>query len=267
MKQQIIATIRANLIFYRRNLLLLGLGIALLFFYSLSMISTLLFTSTSIRFDTVKQTFLGLNGMASTFTALLGLLTLYYHINNRSMKMILTKPCRPETWLLGTFLSTLLFSSFLYEIIFVIAFIIFSFYGYSFAQGLLYISVYYFISGLNIFAILTLLTVIMHPVIAAIVSLFFQETTFYGLLALVMSGLKLTPDNKMLLFLKYTIYSIYLVLPQYDPFHDEIREVFETFRVTGADVVYLGYTLLYTIVLSSFCFFLTSYLLKKKRLI
>ena len=267
MKQQLIATIKTNLLFYRRNGVLIGVGLFLLFFYGLSMLPFVFFTSSTQRFEIVKRTFINLNDFIIVFTGLLGLLTLSYHRSNRCLKMIFTKPCLPETWLLGTFISAMVFSLILYGIIFLIAFLSFPLFGVSFTQGLLYLSFYHFLIGLNVYAILTFLTIIMHPILAAIVALLMNEGTFYGLLTLVMGGLKASPDNRLLVFLKYIFYSIYFVVPQYSPFKADLQEVYETFRVTSPDLTYLFYALIYTLIFSSFCFFLTTYVLKKKRLI
>src|SRR2546429_1744369 len=112
--------IRVNLKFYLRNRLLTVLALALIFMTGLFAIPSLLVITTGQKLAVVKQIVTQLSFFGTTFTALLGLLTVSHHLHNRSLKMVITKPCPLEVWLLAHFLSAGLVAAGLYTAVFLI---------------------------------------------------------------------------------------------------------------------------------------------------
>jgi len=125
-----------------------------------------------------------------------------------------------------------------------------------------------------IYSWLTLLTAILHPVLAAILALVFQEGLFYFILLMVMSGLKAVETfggavrPVLAVFLKALLFCVklvYLVLPSYSPAADRLETFTGNWRIVPGNGAAFGWIALYAACFSvaSFCF--TSLILHKRR--
>jgi hypothetical protein len=267
MLRQIKATISANFIFYRRNRILLIVGLFILAYCGFTLLPSFVYTSPNRKFVLLQYIFVRLEYYTVYFIGALGILTFYYYKSNRCLKMVFTKPCLPETWLLATFISTTLFSLLLYLIIFLFAFLIFPYLGFPFEWGLVYLSCYYFLISINIFAIFTFLSILIHPVVAGIIIFVSTSSYLYYFLFWSMLGLKISPNRTWLTVIERILFYAYLIVPRFDPYKENMKQVFDSFYVNPNDVTYLSYTFIYTLVLTSLFYFLSIYCLKKKRLI
>lgn len=268
MNKHLIANIKTNLKFYRRNKLLILIAIFFLFIWGMAFIPSLIFISAGQKFKII-QSFLQQSGwFINIFIAALGMLTIFHHMNSRSYKMVITKPCSPEIWLLSNFISAMLVAASLYLLVFLSSLIMFLVWHIPLQWGLLYIILDGFFRSVISFSILTFLTVVVHPFIAVLVISLINEGTFYWLIVLVSAGLKTATklSAKIILYIgKYFLYVIYMLLPSFTPFSDETHKIYSGLKIIPSDLKYLGLTFLYTTLISLLFYFLADYSLKSKR--
>jgi len=265
MFQQIIANIQTNLIFYRRNRLLVAASVFIVLMLGLTTLPSLFFMSSSKHLDQVRTIVQQIHSFAFVLTAGLGLLLVSQHIRDRSVKMVFTKPCLPETWLLSSFLSAAIVAFVLYAGAFIIAVILSALWGIPFPSGIIYISLNEYFQTLSLMAYVTFLSVIFHPVLAALFILLFQEQTFYYMKMLLASGIKATGEQPFLKLLKLLVDVVYMVLPTFNPYADKTHQIYSTLRGSDANWDYLFPAIAYALTVTALYYFLTVLVLKKKR--
>jgi len=84
--EQLGATFRTNLRFFRRNRLLLALGLLLLVVTGISAVFSLLAGSGTSHFDLLRSTVSELNEFVIIFAGGLGLFLVSSHLRNRNLK-------------------------------------------------------------------------------------------------------------------------------------------------------------------------------------
>jgi len=265
MFQQIIANIETNLIFYRRNRLLVAAAVFIVLMLGITTLPSLFFMSSTKHLDQVRMIVQEIHGFAFVLTAGLGLLLVSQHIRDRSIKMVFTKPCLPETWLLSSFLSAAIVAFVLYAGAFIIAVILSAIWGIPFPSGIIYISINEFFQTLSLMSCVTFLSVIFHPVLAALFIFLFQEQTFYFLKMLLASGVKTAGENSFLKLLKFFVDVVYMVLPTFNPYAEKTHQIYTTLRGSDANWDYLFPAIAYALTVSALFYFLTVLVLKKKR--
>jgi len=265
MFQQIIANIEANLIFYRRNRLLVAAAIFIVLMLGITTLPSLFFMSSSKHLDQVRSIVQEIHGFAFVLTAGLGLLLVSQHIRDRSIKMVFTKPCPPEIWILSSFLSAAIVAFVLYAGAFLIAAVLSSLWGIPFPSGIIYISMNEYFQTLSLMAYVTFLSVILHPVLAALFILLFQEQTFYFIKMLLASGVKAEGERPFLKLLKLLVDAVYMVLPTFNPYAEQTHQVYSTLRGSDANWDYLYPAVAYALTVTALFYFLTVLVLKKKR--
>ncbi len=270
MFQQIIANIETNLIFYRRNRLVVAAAVFIVLMLGITTLPSLFFMSSSRHLDQVRTIVRNIHGFAFVLTAGLGLLLVSQHIRDRSVKMIFTKPCLPETWLLSSFLSAAIVAFALYAGAFSIAVLLSALWGIPFPSGIIYISINEFFQTLSLMAYVTFLSVIFHPVLAALFILLFQEQTFFFIKMLLAGGIKAAGENAGLPFLKLLklfVDAMYMLLPTFNPYADKTHQIYSTLRGSDANWDYLYPAVAYALTVTALYYFLTVLALKKKRYI
>jgi hypothetical protein len=268
MFQQIIANIETNLIFYRRNRLLVAATIFIVLMLGITTLPSLFFMSSSKHLDQVRTIVQNIHAFAFVLTAGLGLLLVSQHLKDRSVKMVFTKPCLPETWLLSSFLSAAIVAFVLYAGAFIIAVILAAIWGIPFPSGIIYMSLNEYFQTISLMAYVTFLSVIFHPVLAALFVVLFQEQTFYYMKMILASGVKAAGEKAILPFvklLKLFVDAAYMVLPTFNPYADKTHQVYSTLRGSDANWDYLYPSIAYALTVSALFYFLTVLVLKKKR--
>jgi hypothetical protein len=265
---QLMNNLRINFKFYRRNRLLLVVVILMVVVLGLSAIPALFFLTKTKYLVIIKMIFSQFSTFTTIITATLGLLFISHHIGNRTTKMVFTKPCPPEIWLLSGLLSASFVSLILYACIFSICSIFFFVWDVPFQLGIFYITINDFLQAIIILSYITFLTILFHPVIAVLIVLIFQEGTFYYFKLLLMSGIKTAGEGSLSLslkFAKWIVDTIYMVIPTYEPFSEKMSSVYSSLRISMDDWKYLFLAFAYVVVVSSFLYLLSLYFLKKKR--
>jgi hypothetical protein len=268
MKEQVLANISTNLIFYRRNRLLLAASIFILLALALTLVPAMFFLSSTKRLEQVTMIFKQINFFATVVTAGAGMLFVSQHLKDRSVKMVFTKPCLPETWLLSSYLSAALLATVLYAGSFVLASLLAAAWSIPFSTGMVFVSVKGLLLALALMAYVTFLSVIVHPVLAFMFVILFQDGLFYWFKILLASGIKAAGENAvfpLLKPLKALVDIVYMVLPTFNPFAGKTELVSENLRGSDADWLYLLLIAAYALALSALFYFLTVIVLRKKR--
>jgi hypothetical protein len=270
MIRQLLACVKVNYIFYRRNSLLVVVALLLVGGLILMALPSVFLEGAAKKFDAVRKILESLNTFLYLFTALIALVTVFQHLRDRSLKMVITKPCPISVWMLANFAGALLLMAALYTIVYLVAGILFWAWHVPFQSGLVYEWLYAVCRAAILFSYLTLLTTLVHPVIAGMIAVFLREGTFYYTYLLV-AGIYPHVDHPMLKTvlraLKPALYAGYMVAPIYSPYEKEAQAVASSLRIQPGDLAGLGYTVLYTFVFAAFCYALSTILLQRRRLI
>jgi len=262
------ANIETNLIFYRRNRLMVAASIMIVAIMSITSIPALLFTSKSQHLELIKTVMMLVTGFATVVTAGLGLMLVSQHIRDRSIKMVFTKPCLPEVWLLSSFLSAGLVAAVLYALALLVTSILGAIWGIPFQTGVVYILLNGFFQAMSLMAFATFLSVIFHPVIALFILLVLQEGLLYWLKVMLVGGIKSAGENgyvPLLKVIKVIVDALYMLWPTFSPYESKMGQLSSTLRGTDADWMYLALAIVYAVVVTAMFFFMTGYVLKKKR--
>lgn len=263
--EQLLANVDTNLKFFRRNKILLGATLLYLAITGLSLIPGFIFGSLSKHFEILKHLNDSLASTVTVFTALMGLLYLASHFRNRNVKMVFTKPCSPEIWLAALVIAAAAVSLALNLLVVVISAALFAIWGIPFQSGLIFVTIANYLSGLVIFAFVVFLATSMPPVLAVIVALVANESSFYFLRTIVAAGLR-EGGGVALTMLDKVLYVVYMVVPSYSLFEHRNEGVFQTWRVQAHDWLPLLYTTLYTCAIVTLFYLLALVVLKRKSL-
>jgi len=266
---QIWANVSTNFKFFRRNRLLLVIMIIMVAVLLLSTMPSFFYLSKTRHLYLIQRVLSQLDGYAMVISAAIGLLLITHHIRNRSLKMVFTKPCLPETWLLSAFVSTIIVAAALYLLILLITSVLFFVWDIPYQWGVVYIVMNEFLKTLITLAYISLLGVIMHPAVVVLFILFFSDNTFLFLKMILASGIKESKGLTVALLkaLKFGADAIYMILPSFNPYYDEKAKVYGSLRLTDANWKYLLFTLCYAAAVTMLCYLLSTYFIKKKRLL
>lgn len=269
MGQQLLANLRVNLVFFRRNNVLLVMALLIVVVSGLGFIPSLIFETSTVKFTLIKSIFGSLDGMATIIAAVLGMLTVSHHLRSRCLKMVVTKPCTPDAWLLSVFLAGIAVTGVFYLVIFLVAGALFLVWGVPFQWGLPFLAVAGFLNAVILFAYLSMLTVLLHPVLAVLVTLFFHDATFRQLITMAQAGaMNASGGYKTFLdVLAGALSVVYVIMPSFGLFSNRMRDVHESYRVSGSAVQHLSLTFAYTALLAVLCYLVGAWALRRKRLI
>jgi hypothetical protein len=268
-KEQLFANIKTNFKFLFRNLLLLLIIIIFVITILQNLLmSSFMHQSNTNRFDTIQSIVSIMQGFSGVLVISIGVLIVFSHLRGRSLKLIFTKPCLPETWLLSLFLTIIISAAVLYFFSFLVASCLFIVWKIPYQWGLLYLTAREMLTACATSLTLLMLCLIVHPILAVFVLLTFQERSFYFLVTQLEALLRTTSSaNSFYLSLaKQLAYAIYMILPA-DLFGTASQKINSSWIMTGKDTLHLGIIFVYTVVLGTLLFFLSLILLRKKRLL
>ena len=232
MLDQLLANIAVDLKFFRRNRLVLAMAIVFVAITLLYITASLMWGSSSGRFEIVSTVFHQLSYFTSIFTAGLGLVLVSTQVRSKNIKLVLTKPCSPRIWLSSAFLSALGVAMVLHVANLVVAVGLSLIWGLPVQNGFVFLTVVTFVRSAIVLAYLVFLTMLFHPVIAVLFSIVFTEMTFYGLRMATLTGIKATGGNILLPVIEKGSYLVYMLLPMTSPYADKYGDVEMTFRAS-----------------------------------
>lgn len=270
MHSQLAVNVWNNLKFYRRNRLLAILSVFFLFFWAAASIPSLIFISTRDRFEIVQLILRQSASFINFLVPALGILGIHHHLSSRSYKMVITKPCLPDIWLLSHFISAILMACVLYFLAFLVCFVLCVIWSIPFQWGLLYIPVDGVFRSAIILAVLTCLTVLFHPFLAIIMVLLFGESTFYRLVIWSSAGIETSADGLqkgLWTVATYVFKALYMIVPSFEPFSASTKQLYGSLKASPADLKYLALSLAYSAVACALFYFIGNHSLKRKRMI
>jgi hypothetical protein len=267
-RSQVLANTATQLKFFRRNRLLLAGSVVIVGLMLLSSLPSLLFTSPGQRFGLVSQLYGQLLDFLLFFAAGLGLLGVSAHLRSRSYELVVTKPCRPETWLLGHYLAGSLLALLLTAAVFLMAVTLSVALGVPLQAGLIFLAVHHWAGMVVLLGWLTLLGVLVHPLVAGLLALLLRDTFVRWLLVYLVSGTNLSafPASRALLWVaRALLTAIHSALPLSQAYAEEAAAVETNLRVTadqwGALIGMLGYAVAF----AALSFAMASLVLRRRR--
>lgn len=266
MLRQLALNTRVHLLFYARNRLLLAFALLMVLLFGLTLVPMLMFETSSDRFNLLRGITGQMSGYALVFTASLGLFAVSSHLRSRNVKMVLTKPCLPETWLASIFLSAFLVAVAIYTLLALAAAALSWYWTIPWQWGFVFVAIDGVARALIQMALLTTLSTAFHPVVAVLIALFFNEGIFYQLKYLVAGAIAADGGKPWLLAASVLCDSLYTVMPMAEPLSKRTAPVYSSLRVAGADWLNLAGSFGYSLLLCVFLFLVADYLLRRKNL-
>lgn len=258
------ANMMADLTYYRRSKLLLAFVVVFLLLTALQSLPPAFMNSGVQSFNSLQQIVADLNFFILVLAAAMGLLVISSHLRSRSLKMVFTKPCPPELWLLSAFLSAAAISLFLNLVVLGSAVVLSLIWHLPVRMGLVFVSAETFAVSLGLASYLMLLAMLMHPALAAIVALIFDADMFYYFDVWTKAAIRSGNSSVALRMVGHLFHSLYLLLPMVYPFDKQTENIHTSLRVMSGEWKYLPFSLGYALALSAFCYCVALYALKRK---
>lgn len=267
MLEKLRANIAVNLKFYRRNRLLAGIAILFLAIAGVYVAGSLLFSSATSRFDLTRELFSQLTVFGFLFVAVVGLVLVSVHVRGKAVKLVFTKPCPPEIWLASAFTAAILLSFVLYLGILATVSAFSLVWKIPLQAGFAYIAGEMFLESIIAMSYMTFLSVVMHPVIAVIIVIVFNETIFFEIRTGLIAAIKYTGGSIALPILERVTYVMYLITPMFAPYDEQADAVRMAMRVEPGHWQYLALTASYAMTITALLYLLSAAALRRKNFV
>jgi len=257
MLKHIAVNIKANLKLFKRTGFAISMGLIFLAYLVLMFIFQIQIGTISglEKFDIIKNFSSQFSSLSMFFSAALALIVLATPLKNRSAKMVFTKPCPPELWVLSGYLSVFLVLFILQLFCLMVSVVLFFLWNVPFQWGVFFVFFYRLFRSMLVVSYIIILSVCVSQPEAVFLVLFFNSWNFYFFTKVV----------SYKLILREIFYFIYMILPVYSPFKDKIGSVFSSYNFTSSDLKYLLFTFVYTFVFFVFSWLLTIAIIKRKK--
>jgi len=264
MRERIWLHVGSHLRFYRRSRIVLAVGLVILGFWLLGVAPMMLGGTAGDRFNKLRSLAEQITMLGWILSAGLGLYVTSSHLRNRSLQVILTRPGSPQIWLASVFVSALLVATAIQAAGAIVTFAFSLAWDVPYQIGFLYLAVDAVFEAAIAIAFLTTLGAVVHPVLALLIALLFNEGTFAALrFGLTMMAMR-TPEAGVLGAARTAVVWIHEALPMLDPFATQTARVSSSLRVTAGDWGYLGATALYAGAVIAICFLLSDLALRRR---
>ena len=266
MREQIGLHLGVNLRFFRRNRLLIAVAAVFLAITGLSLVGALLYSSSTSRFESIRNVSEALNGVVRFLVPAMGIFLVSSHLRNRNLKMVFTKPATPELWVFSGLLAAILVGLALHLLVWLVSVGLSLAWGVPVQSGFLFVALDSFFRSAILLGYLSFLTVVLHPVVAVLLVLIFNEGTFYGLMFMMEAAVQATGKNPLLPVLREVFRFVYMVIPITDPLAERSREVALSLRAEMGDWRTLLMRAGYTLVVLTFFYLLSTLGLRRRNL-
>ena len=254
----------SHLRFFRRSRIVLAVGLVILGFWIIAVVPGFFGGTTGNRFNQLRALAGQLSMLGWFLSAGLGLYVTSTHLRQKSIQVILTRPGSPQIWLASVFVSALLVAAATQLAGAIITFLFSVLWGVPYQLGFLYVAIDSLFEAAIVLAFLTTLGAVVHPVVALLLALLFNEGTFWALrreLALMVAQ---GTTGAVTTTLHAIVTGIHEALPMLDPFRAQTGQAMGSLRVTGRDWAYLGASGLYTVAVIAVCFLLADLALRRR---
>jgi hypothetical protein len=257
---------RVHLKFFARNRLILALAFLVLAIAALALLPAALMSTSIGRFDLMRMIVGYLTSVTLFLTSGLGLFAVASHLRGRSLRVVLTKPCPPEVWLGSVFLAGACVIVTLHFLMAAAVGVLSLAWSVPYQTGFAFVAVDGLCRALLWFSYVTALSVALHPVVAALLAVFVQEGTFFGLKFLLASAAKAKGWSWVLAIVGGLVDAVYMVLPMMEPFSQKTEAVYSSLRTVGRDWPVLLQVVGYTALAVAFFYCLSVLMLRRKSL-
>lgn len=267
MRKALWANVKNNLVYYRRNRLLLVVGLLCVGVLLVSSFASIFWTTANNRFELARGLYTRVSMYTMLMVGLIGLIAVWSHRANKSVKLIFTRPCSPRVWLASHYVSAgLVFL--LGMTIAVGSYLVSSLvWGIPIQTAVFASALNHFIETFLVFSYLMLLSNWMHPVAAVLFFVFISENTFYYLALLCRAGSEALPWKNappILPGLETAFQGLYYLLPTMAPFETELQQLSTSLRMPDNCAIHLLKGLVYLALFIFFSFSLTVYNVRRQ---
>jgi hypothetical protein len=267
MRSQIWLHVRIHLKFLARSRVLAGVAALVVLGTSVGIVPALFYTTNANRFDILQNIAQELHWVAAVVTGGIGLLIVWSHRRQRSIKMIATKPTPLEGWALSVFVAAALASVAAHVLVAIAVFGLSWYWSVPYEIGFAYLAATQLFHSLILQAVLTALGTAVHPVICALFVVFFSESTFRGLGTIVAGALEAGRQSFALTALLKVLRGLYWLAPTYAPLADRTEWLEKSMRAPAGAWRLLLAAAGYTLLASAFGYLLTLTVLRRRSLI
>jgi len=233
MKSLLFANMKTNLKYFLRQRVLQVLGVLLFLVLLGTLWLILALTGKNTNTTMIFFLFGRLNAFIYYMTGLMMLFYLHSHLTQRNLKLVFTKPCPREVWMGSTFLTPALLALAGYLMVVCACLSMMVLGDMPFQWGFVYIFFFQFGKTLILLSLLFFLSLIMHPILAVLTVLFFNEGIFYWILLGLMKLDQVMKGGWFIKTLEGLATGIYKILPLSIPFKAEAAQISQTMHVSG----------------------------------
>lgn len=262
------ANVVTHLRFCARNRLVLVFGLLVAGVIVLCMSFSMFFISRNSRFDIVLRLFGTLSGGITVLLGLIALLLVWYHRSQRCVKLVFTKPCTPEVWVLSHYLTGAVLGLGGMALVLALTAGLMGLWGLPWQWGVLPAAFCGLLGMAWMFSYLMALSTVMHPILAFFALQVLSDRLFYQLALMCRAGAESTHlfgAGTLLFGLEKICLGLYLLLPGGHLFGEHLSRLNSGFRMEAGDWPYLlgeaGYTALFVLLM----YLLTVLALKRQR--
>ncbi len=267
MRDQLRLHTLANLKFYLRSRLILGVGLAALGIWAIGLVPVFLFDTAGSRFEQLKYIAAETTQLAWLAAAALGLFAVSSHLRSHSARLVFTRPASRESWLAGVFVSALLVALAIQVAGGMATALLALVWGVPVQTGFLFLTMRAAFETMIVVSLLTALGTALHPVIAVVLVAFFNDHLLLILDTWLLGTVQAGRGGVLVRGAEWLARGIYNVLPILSPFADRTEKFASSLRVTPADWAYLAATAGYALLVSVFFFLLASFIVRRKSFI
>lgn len=241
MSEAIGAHVRTHLRFFARNRLLHACGAVFLVVAALTILNASIFTTAGGHVKLVQQIGETLLSLLRFFAPALGLLLVFSHVRDRSLRVVLTKPQPPEMWLLSGLLAIAAVALSLHLAVLGLETVLALVWRIpALLPGLVYAALDSFARSLVSVGYLTLLATLFHPVLAVLILSLLNEESLGGIREMLALNVAASPGGVLSWLGERFSAVLYYAVPMLDPFGERTGEAVSTFRLTGETWLYLA---------------------------
>lgn len=264
MRERLWLHVGSHLRLFRRSRIVLAVGLVIVGFWALGVLPFFFGGTAGNRFNQLRQVSQQLAVLGWVLSAGLGLFVTSTHLRNKSVQVILTRPGSPQIWLASIFLSALIVAAATQLAGALITFALSVVWGVPYQVGFLYLAIDSVFEAAIVIALLTTLGAVVHPVVALLALVLFNEGTFgalrFGLSMMVAQG----QGGGFVAAAKAVVVAIHEALPMLDPFATQTGDVAGSLRVSGRAWAFLAATAAYSLAVTTICFLLSDLALRRR---
>jgi hypothetical protein len=254
-----------HLTFMRRNRILLGFTLLITLGTAILLVPGMLVGTTANRFAVLQQISVPLHMVVALMTAGLGLLMVWSHRRARSIKMVATTPSSFDAWVVSVFLSAAIVGAVAHAIITLTVFVLSTMWHVPYQYGFLFLPLVCFVDSLIGLAAFTLLSAMVHPVLAVLLVVIAGEQTTQSLWQFADAGSSAGAVGPGLRGIGLVARTLYYVMPTFWPYADRMA-MSSSMRVPVSDWRHLETAFAYALLVCACSVFSTIAVLRSKQL-